>query len=138
MNFHENLNRSEKLKLGSDRKFGFTFTAIFVFASLHFFRHSSFLFGISILSVSILTCLVTMFKPVWLHSFNLSWMKFAKLLNAFISPIILFILFYAVFVPTGLILKICNKDILNLKKKSTSSTYWIKSSSDLFSMKDQF
>jgi len=58
------------------------------------------------------------------------------LLGKYISPIIMAIIFFCVVTPTGLIMKILRKDLLNLKKKDKKS-YWIerKSKSE---MKNQF
>ena len=67
---------------------------------------------------------------------NIVWTKFGMLLGKFVSPIIMGLVFFGVVTPTGLIMKIFKKDLLNLKRKNIKS-YWIdrKSKSD---MKNQF
>ena len=67
---------------------------------------------------------------------NLLWFKFGMLLGKIVSPIIMAFVFFGVVTPTGLIMKLFNKDLLKLKRKNKDS-YWIdrKSKSE---MKNQF
>ena len=55
---------------------------------------------------------------------NLIWFKFGILLGNFFSPIVMAIVFFCVLTPTGLIMKLFNKDLLKLKKTDKKS-YWI-------------
>ena len=82
-------------------------------------------------------------EPFLVHNYssiltplNIIWTKFGMLLGKFVSPIIMGLVFFGVVTPTGLIMKIFKKDLLNLKRKNIKS-YWIekKSKSD---MKNQF
>ncbi|MEQ1723953.1 MAG: hypothetical protein ABL930_12315, partial [Pseudobdellovibrio sp.] len=59
-------------------------------------------------------------------------------LNKIVSPIILFVLFFLVFLPIGLLLKIFRKDILSLKINKEQQSYWIKSETSSTNMVDQF
>ena len=45
--------------------------------------------------------------------------------------------FFFVVTPTGLLMKLFNKDLLRLKKKDTKS-YWITKSNEKSNMKNQF
>ena len=60
-----------------------------------------------------------------------------KLLGNFVSPIVMGIIFFGVVTPTGLILKLFSKDILNLKKNK-NDTYWLKKDNSNNNMKNQF
>ena len=64
-------------------------------------------------------------------------MKFGYLLGAIIAPIVMALIFYVV-TPTGILMKIVGKDLLNLKKKKNKKTYWIKKEKLKSSMKNQF
>ena len=64
-------------------------------------------------------------------------MSFGKLLGNFVSPIVMGIIFFGVVTPTGLILKLFSKDILNLKKNK-NDTYWLKKNNSNNNMKNQF
>jgi hypothetical protein len=135
---HESFDRKEKLVVGSDRKFGFTFAVVFFLLSV-----STLLIPVYVRVVLILACVITtavaMMEPHRLHSANVQWMRFGMLLGKVISPVILAFLFYAVFLPVGLLLKLVRKDILNLKLKPEADSYWIDSTlAPPTSMKDQF
>lgn len=135
---HESFDRKEKLVVGSDRKFGFTFAVVFFLLSI-----SSLLIPIYVRGVLIVACLITtavaLMEPQRLHKANIQWMRFGHLLSKIISPFILAVLFYAVFLPVGVILRIIKKDILNLQLKPNAESYWIDSTAaPPTSMKDQF
>lgn len=135
---HESFDRKEKLVVGSDRKFGFTFAAVFFLLSI-----SHLLIPIYVRGVLIVACLITtavaLMEPGRLHTANVQWMRFGMLLSKIISPVILAVLFYAVFLPVGLFLKLIKKDILNLTLKPKADSYWTDSTlAPPMSMKDQF
>ena len=65
------------------------------------------------------------------------WFKFGILLGKVISPIIMAFVFFFVVFPTGLIMRLIKKDILNLKFNK-KDTYWISRKIKKTSMKRQF
>ena len=65
-------------------------------------------------------------------------MKFGYLLGAIIAPIVMALIFFGVVTPTGILMKIVGKDLLNLKKKKDKKTYWIKKERLKSSMRNQF
>lgn len=52
------------------------------------------------------------------------WMGVAVVVGFFVSRIILFILFYAVLTPSGIITRILGKDILDQKIDKNCASYW--------------
>ncbi|MBL7157169.1 MAG: ECF transporter S component [Candidatus Omnitrophica bacterium] len=52
------------------------------------------------------------------------WMSFAVIMGFFVSRIILTILFYVVVTPTGVIVRILGKDILDQRIDKNRKTYW--------------
>lgn len=74
---------------------------------------------------------------LYIKPYNI-WMKFGKIMNKISTFIIMFILFYFLFTPISLILKVFSKDLLNKKIDSTVSSYWIKREEQPQSMKKQF
>ena len=67
------------------------------------------------------------------------WIKFGELLGRFISPIILFLIYFVIIYLTKIFLKIFKKDILGLNYNSRVNTYWIdKKDQKLQSMDNQF
>ena len=57
--------------------------------------------------------------PNWL------WTKLGLLLGRIVSPIALGVLFYAVFLTTGVLMRMLGKDPLRLKRDAAAATYWI-------------
>ena len=53
------------------------------------------------------------------------------------SPIIMGIIFFVVVTPTGIIMKLLKKDLLNLKYNN-EKTYWIEKTGPRSKMKNQF
>lgn len=135
---HESFDRKEDLVVGSDKKFGYLFAALFfllgVSSLIIAFYMRLILFG---LSFSFLAA--ALLNPSVLHPVNKLWMRFGLFLNKIISPVILAVLFFAVFMPIGLTLRLFRKDILNLRLDKSLKSYWIDSTQTLpTSMKDQF
>lgn len=135
--FHEKFDRKDVVKIGSEKSFGFTFGTIFLFfGSLPIaYQHSP---RVGAMVLGFLFILVSVLKPAIFRVPNRIWFRLGLLLNRVVSPLILAILYYLVFTPVGLILKLFKKDILNLRIDKSQSTYWIKSESQTGTMKDQF
>ena len=73
-----------------------------------------------------------------LTPFNQLWFNFGMILGAIISPIVMGIVFFLVVTPTGFILRIMRKDLLNKKYDKEKETYWIKRNASIGTMKRQF
>ena len=65
-------------------------------------------------------------------------MKFGLILGKFINPIIMGIIYYSTVAPIGLIFKILNKNLLNIKKKNDKKSYWIIKKKTQSTMRNQF
>jgi hypothetical protein len=65
-------------------------------------------------------------RPALLQPFNRLWFKFGLLLSRVTTPIVMGVLFFAVIVPTGLIMRFARKDLLSLKFNPAAPSYWIK------------
>ena len=68
---------------------------------------------------------------------NQIWFKLGIFLGKIVSPIVMGIIFFLVVTPTGLIMRILRKDILNLKYNQNKS-YWIEKEGPKSKMKNQF
>ena len=127
------------VKLPSNRKFGFFFTFVFALATAYFYNTTSFLLAYIFGSLSSLFLFFTIVKDDIFLPLNKLWMRFGILLNMIISPIILGIIFFGLFTPIAIVLKLSGRDELRLKFKKKQS-YWI-SRSELIkpeSFKQQF
>ncbi len=126
---------SKKIKVASNKSFGIVFFVFFLAVALYPLINSEEL-RIWSLILSLIFLVLGLINSSILTPLNLIWFKFGMLLGRIISPIIMAIVFFCVVTPTGLIMKLFRKDLLNLKKKNKKS-YWIerKSRSE---MKNQF
>ena len=121
---HERLVRDDPIERSSNRAFGVVFTVLFVVIGLF-----PLLNGMSprywALGVAGAILIVALVKADWLAPFNKVWFKFGLLLHRIVSPIVLALLFYAVVVPTGLIMRALGKDLLCLQYDREAESYWI-------------
>ena len=121
---HEDLQRVEHPVGSSDRSFGLVFTA--VFALIAFWpllqREQPRWWS---LGVAVGIAAIALAQPRLLSWPNRLWTKFGILLGRVVSPLALAVLFFAIFVPIGLIMRLAGKDPLRLKRDAVVGSYWI-------------
>ena len=132
----EKLNK-EKIKIGTEKNFGLVFSIVFLIIAFYpLFQASK--INIWALFISIFFLLFTFVYPSIFKIPNFLWFKFGLLLGKIITPIVLMIIYFFVITPTGIILRLFGKNILNMKIDKNQKSYWINRSSDLNSFKNQF
>ena len=89
------------------------------------------------LVISIIFFILGMFNSKILSPLNIIWFKLGLLLGRLVSPIVMGVIFFLVVTPIGLLMRILNKDLLNLNKNSNNS-YWINKTGPKSKMKNQF
>jgi hypothetical protein len=136
---HEDFARKSTHRGPSDRNFGLVFTAAFLFFGLWPIRHGRALRPWC-LAVSAVLLLITIIRPSLLHLPNRLWVQLGLLLGKVVNPIVTGLLFYVVFTPCGLILRLMGKDLLHLHRELEAKTYWIPRTADedLSNMTNQF
>ena len=127
---------NSNIKLGSNRSFGIVFFIFFFIISLWPLKNGGNI-NLWFFSTSIIFLILGIINSKLLKPLNLIWFKFGLFLGSFISPIVMSIIFFFVVTPISILLKIFNKDILNLKK-SKKNTYWIEKTGPKSKMKNQF
>ena len=126
----------QNIKLPSNRNFGIVFAIVFLIISLWpLLSQNEIRIWSLIVSIIFLTLGLTSSKL--LLPLNKIWFKFGILLGNFIAPIVMGIVYFFVVTPTGLVMKVLGKDLLNLKK-SNKNSYWIKKNNSNSSLKNQF
>jgi hypothetical protein len=121
---HENLNREQHVEGSSDRSFGLVFAGLFLVIAIYpLFNGEAMRWWSS--GVAIAFALVALVKPALLAGLNRLWIKLGVLLGKIVSPIALGILFYGVFTPLGLVMRLAGKDPLRLKFSPEADSYWI-------------
>ena len=124
------------IKIGPNRSFGVVFFVVFLLIGLWPILKGNELRIWSIV-ISLIFLILGILNSKILTPFNKVWFRFGIFLGNFISPIIMGIVFFLVVTPTGLIMKLLRKDLINLKKNN-SNTYWIEKKDIKSSMKNQF
>ncbi len=74
--------------------------------------------------VAALFLLLGIFAPRSLKPLFVVWMKFADVLNAIMTRVILTFVFVLFVLPTSAIMKLCGKDTLNCAWDSKVDSYW--------------
>tara|TARA_B110000008_G_scaffold259934_1_gene280165 strand:- start:271 stop:672 length:402 start_codon:yes stop_codon:yes gene_type:complete len=113
-----------ELQLPSNKKFGFFFTAIFIAACVYFNLEENFLLMYIFSTLSGLFLLITLINSDILQPLNNLWMQFGMLLGNIVSPIVMGIIFFGLFTPISLVMRLTGRDELRLRFKD-KSTHWI-------------
>ena len=94
--------------------------------------------NILLLLIGLIFLILGILNSKILSPLNLIWVKFGDLLGIFVSPLVMVAIFFLVVTPTGFLMKLLGKDILNLRRNKSKS-YWIKKDNvSKRKMKNQF
>ena len=128
--------KKDKIKISSNKSFGLFFSLIFFIISIWPLINGN---NIRIwpIPIAVIFLLLGVLNSKLLLPLNKSWFKFGLLLGSIGSPIIMGLIFFLIVTPTGLILKLFRKDVLNLKYNK-SKTYWLEKDKNKSTMKNQF
>ena len=126
----------DEIKIGSNRSFGVVFFVVFLLIALYPVINNGEI-RIWSLITSIIFLILGLLNSKFLNPLNKLWFKFGIVLGKIISPLIMGIIFFLVVTPTGLIMRVLRKDILNLKYNQNSS-YLIEKKGPKSKMKNQF
>ena len=126
----------EKIKISSNRSFGVVFFVVFLLIALYPLTYNG---EIRIWSaiISLIFLVLGLLNSKILSPLNKLWFKFGILLGKIVSPLVMGIIFFLVVTPTGLIMRLLGKDVLNLKYNDNKS-YWINKNEPKSNMKNQF
>ena len=126
----------DEIKIGSNRSFGIVFFVVFLIIALYPLINDGNL-RIWSLTISLIFLALGLINSIILTPLNKIWFKFGLFLGKIVSPLIMGTIFFFVVTPIGILMRILNKDILNLKYNN-KSTYWIEKSGPKSKMKNQF
>ena len=126
----------DDVKISSNRSFGIVFFIVFLFIALYPLTYSG---EIRIWStiISLIFLVLGLLNSRILTPLNKFWFKIGIFLGKIISPLLMGIIFFLVVTPTGLIMRLLGKDVLNLKYNKNKS-YWIEKKGPKSKMKNQF
>jgi hypothetical protein len=112
-------------QLPSNRSFGWTFTGFFLLVGIFGIWRSnpamSWLFALAGLFA-----VITLTRAQWLAPLNRAWMKFGALMNAVVSPVVLGAIFFGVFTPAGIVMRLVGRDAMARRFDPAAKSYWVK------------
>ena len=112
-----------KVQLPTNRKFGFFFAGVFALAGGYFLKESSIVAACMFLVLAVSFFLVAVIKADLLLPLNKLWMHFGLLLGKIVGPIVLGVIFFGLFTPIAIVMRIAGRDELRLNVKNSSS-FW--------------
>jgi len=120
-----------EIKIKDLRIFSFIWSVIFIVFGL--LKNVNILFYIAVLFL-----VIGLVKPIILTNFYKVWIKVGDFIGSIVSKIIMFILYFGLFTPISIFLRILGKDLLNKKINKSKDTYWVERVTQPQSMKNQF
>ena len=114
-----------QVELPSNRKFGFFFVAVFLLAAFYSYYITSYLWLITFGTICIILLIITLINADLLTSLNKLWMKIGLLLGMVVSPLVMGLIFFGIFTPTAVLMRISGRDELRLRS-SNKASYWLK------------
>ncbi len=120
----------------TNKNFGIVFFIVFLLISIYPLINDEHI-RIWSLFISIIFLVLGLLNSRLLNPLNNIWFRFGLLLGRIISPIIMGIIFFFVVTPIAILMKLLNKDLLNLKFNK-NKTYWIEKSGPKSKMNNQF
>jgi len=124
MSAHEDFNRQEPMRTSSDRSFGLAVGGFLTIIGLMPLLRGQAVRWPALASGAILV-LVALTRPSLLRLANMLWTRLGLLLNRFVSPVAIGMMFYLVFTPVGFLFRRLGKDPLRLRLDRNAKSYWI-------------
>ena len=127
---------NSNIKIGTNKSFGIVFFVFFLIVSIFPLLNDGDIRVWSLI-ISLIFLILGILNSKILTPLNQIWFKFGILLGRFVSPVVMGIIFFAIVTPTSVIMRVLQKNLLNIKK-GNKKTYWIERSKIKSKMKDQF
>ena len=126
----------DDIKISSNKNFGIVFFIVFLLIGIYPFLNGND-FRIWSLLISFVFLVLGLINSKILTPLNKLWFKFGLFLGKIVSPLVMGFIFFIVVTPTGIIMRLMRKDLLNLKYNQ-KKTYWIEKEGPKSKMKNQF
>ena len=126
-----------KIKMSSNRNFGFVFFIVFLIISLWPLQHEGQIRIWSIV-ISLIFLILSLMNSKLLTPLNQLWSRFGLLLGNIVAPIVMGLVFFLVVTPVGIVMRILGKDLIRKKLNKNNKSYWIKREKPIGTMKKQF
>jgi len=124
MSANEPLVSQRRTGIGSERSFGLTMAAALAFIGIApSLRGAALRVWALGLAVAFLLCALA--APRLLAPLNRLWHRLGLAMHAVLNPIVMALIFYGAILPTGLVLRLLDKDPLRLKWEPGAKSYWV-------------
>ena len=120
---HEDYARTHAAPSASPRSFGLLFAGILAAIGLWPLWRAG---DVRIWALALAAALagVALARPQVLRPATRTWMAFGALLHGVVSAVMLTVLFFALFTPLGLLIRLVGRDLLSLRRDPSAATYW--------------
>ena len=105
-------------RIGSERSFGIQVGAIFAIIGLWPLAAGGPV-RLWALILAAFLLLAAAFAPEWLRPVNRLWFRFGQLLGRIVNPIVMGFVYFLIFTPIALVLRLFGKDVLRLKRDAS-------------------
>jgi hypothetical protein len=118
-------NNNNKRQEPSDRSFGWLFVAVSTAVAAYLFYQGWRSAPIAAAVAGILLA-VTLLAPRWLRPLKRAWLTLGLFLGKIVSPIVLGVLFFGLFTPLGLMMRLFGRDALRLRRQPLGLSHWVR------------
>tara|TARA_Y200000002_G_scaffold325649_1_gene287866 strand:+ start:421 stop:831 length:411 start_codon:yes stop_codon:yes gene_type:complete len=126
-------------KIPTNKNFGYTFFIIFLIICLiDYINKGNLYFFWIFITLSLTVLIITIIKVDLLNYPKIYWHKFSIIVHIIFSPLIMGIIYFSVFLITGLLLKLFRVKLLNIKKEKNLRSYWLNRTKSPETMRYQF
>lgn len=116
----------KEIDLPHNRTFGIFLATVLVVVGIYFYHSLSVVSIYLIYGTAGFVLFMAYFKPDMLFPLNVLWMRFGFFLGAIVSPLILAVIFFLLFTPTAVLMRLAGRDELRLNFVNKRS-HWIHS-----------
>src|SRR5690348_12335896 len=111
---HEDFSREDRTPIGSERNFGLVFAGLCaVVAGVNWWHGNTRFWAWA--SAAVIFAAIALAAPRLLRPLNIVWFKLGMLLHHIVSPVVLGLMFFAVFTPVGWCMRAMRKRPLHLR-----------------------
>ena len=111
-------------QMPSNKEFGYFFTLLFALVGAFFYYSANLSWAYVFVSIALIFLLITLMKSDALLPLNKLWMRFGLLLGMIVSPIVLGVIFFGIFTPIAMLMRLSGRDELRLRFTQKAS-HWI-------------
>ncbi|MEK7224692.1 MAG: SxtJ family membrane protein [Bacteroidota bacterium] len=109
---------------------------ILVLLSQKSFRTGRGSLSLVLLGLAITLLILYLIKRYFVIQFYVKWMRVASCIGAIVTSIAMVVLFYFIFTPIAIVLRLLKKDVLNLRIEPKQKTYWLERPQKEFKKED--